>query len=75
MVPPNTFHDDNDGFRFGVLTKQPNVKGSSFSSTMPRLTDPKPLEPYHRERYGAESSIGPLSLFHPRPLLLPNAGA
>ena len=45
------------------------VANVAFTSAMPRLTKPKPLEPYHRDRYGAELNSGPLSGFNPRPLL------
>lgn len=47
-----------------LLTAVPNW---SFSTSMPRLTKAKPLEPYHRETYGSELNSGPFSTFHPRP--------
>jgi len=66
---PASFHDTNDQFRYGVLTKQPSRPHSTFISSLPRLPGrPKPLEPYHRERYGSEMSVREYSGFINRPL-------
>lgn len=49
-------HDiyEDDKFRFGVIVKEPQRPTSPFSSTMPRLTATRPLEPLKRSTYGPE---------------------
>ena len=67
LAPPS-FHDTDDHFRKGVLIHQPSRPNSSFASGMAqRSAKPKPLEPYHRERYGSELGAPPLNGFITRP--------
>jgi hypothetical protein len=61
-----SFHSNDDGFRYGVLIRQPSRPNAPFASGLPRLTEPKPLEPFHRDRYGAELNVRELSCFPPR---------
>ena len=43
-----------DSFRFGVIVKEPARPNTPFSSSLPRLTATRPLEPLKRHTYGPE---------------------
>lgn len=66
--PAAKFHDTDDRFRYGILIHQPSRPHSSFASGLGRLPGkPKQLEPYHRERMGAELTNQALTGFIARP--------
>lgn len=45
---------EHDRFRCGVIVREPARLCSPFSSTLPRLTATRPLEPIRRGTYGQE---------------------
>jgi hypothetical protein len=49
----DVFHSA-DGFRYGVIVKEPLRATSPFTSTLPRLTATRKLEPLRRVTYGPE---------------------
>ena len=59
-----------DNFRYGIVVKYPTRSSANFASTMPKVASeyPKPLEPYHRMRPGAELSTQSLSSYQTRPI-------
>ena len=42
------------GFRFGVVVQEPSRPTTPFTSTLPRLTTVRPMEPLRRSTYGPE---------------------